>query len=95
MPVDICPICLEEKILVNQDCNHSFCGDCITQMIMLNAEQRALPCPLCRNTMVSTERRFILVDDDRLDRLASLIVFWILSLGFLIITVLYEVYKKR
>lgn len=40
-----CPICYEEKELVNfSPCNHSFCGECVVKMMTTK-------CPMCRTML--------------------------------------------
>ena len=54
-----CSVCLEnynknKELILN--CNHSFCGDCIVNIIEKNIEKKSVPpCPLCRTNIVSVK----------------------------------------
>ena len=44
-----CSICLEPyRDRVMTPCNHSFCRECITQVLATNPPRNAAPCPFCR-----------------------------------------------
>ena len=61
---DICAICLEKPFNPQkQICGHGFCKECIDLMMKHRNNSNALPCPLCRKEMTTTERRYILIDN--------------------------------
>lgn len=87
---NICPVCFE-VLYQNQklSCSHIICIECINNMMKFRINQKALPCPLCRAPMNSTDRRWVLVSsnttiDNKMDRLAKFIVYGGLAIGIII-----------
>lgn len=76
---DICAICLEDLRQPQiQSCGHAFCHHCVIDMINHQTTGKAIPCPICRRLMASTERRWILTtpkdQKDHIDKLANVII---------------------
>ena len=70
-----CAICLEdieESITTGSDrgihlpCNHVFHEQCFNILKRKRSSLEAIPCPLCRKPILSTERRFVILDREKL-----------------------------
>lgn len=95
MSNDICSICLENfKKPITHQCGHTFCIDCFDELIKRRPDNTAIKCPLCRQDIPSTEKRFILLPnteekekekEERINRLASIFVYAFLINSLLII----------
>ena len=69
MSDNICSICLDNfKNPITQPCGHTFCTDCFNELIKHRTSNAAIKCPLCRQNILSTEKRFILLSNAELLR---------------------------
>ena len=69
MSDNICSICLDNfKNPLTQPCGHTFCTDCFDELIKHRSSNAAIKCPLCRQNILSTEKRFILLSNAELLR---------------------------
>jgi len=69
MSDNICSICLDNfKNPITQPCGHTFCTDCFDELIKHRSSNAAIKCPLCRQNILSTEKRFILLSNAELLR---------------------------
>jgi hypothetical protein len=46
-----CEICSTDKYLIETDCNHRFCLDCLINMNGTDEDRTDSPCPYCRKNM--------------------------------------------
>jgi len=96
---DICAVCLEvPRQFETQTCGHAFCSDCMTNMIKRRINEKAIPCPLCRVGMSSTERRWILVPpkpNASMNRLAQILVYGACAAGFAVFIITHFVKRTR
>jgi hypothetical protein len=65
-----CAICLEEidgvEKSIRLPCNHVFHEQCFDILKRKRLSLEAIPCPLCRKPILSTERRFVILDREKL-----------------------------
>jgi hypothetical protein len=54
-----CGICLEQNIekknMVNLNCNHSFCGNCVVRVLEMTSPSKIPCCAFCRTNIVNIE----------------------------------------
>ncbi len=54
-----CGICLEQNIekknMVNLNCNHSFCGNCVVRVLEMSSPSKIPCCAFCRTNIVNIE----------------------------------------
>jgi len=50
-----CLICSEDKYIIETDCNHRFCLDCLQNMNGYENENLDSPCPFCKRSIEHNE----------------------------------------
>ena len=84
---DDCPLCLDD--LIDPEllpCGHSYCHNCLEMLIKNLYDSKAISCPLCKKEIRSTERRFVLLqneDDQKIEILVQNIINAIVFIGIL------------
>jgi len=53
--MDICFVCSDNKYLIETECNHSFCLDCLLNINLDKTEPDDNPCPICNKNIDFTD----------------------------------------
>jgi hypothetical protein len=53
--MDICVVCSDNKYLIETECNHSFCLDCLLNINLDKTEPDDNPCPICNKNIDFTD----------------------------------------
>jgi hypothetical protein len=53
--MDICFVCSDNKYLIETECNHSFCLDCLININLDKTDPDDNPCPICNKNIDFTD----------------------------------------